>query len=106
MFPTPEVARRNVRQDWTNWNLNAVFPMIYHKFYQEDVKWIGDAVEEGVHFLNGKFPVYAGLFLPDFENTDQLKEGITNALTKGAKGVSLFGNVTDEVLDVLKSLQM
>jgi hypothetical protein len=102
VFPTPEVARRNVRQDWTNWNLSAVFPMIYHKFYQEDVKWIGDAVEEGVHFLNGKFPVYAGLFLPDFENMDQLKQGITNALDKGAKGVSLFGNVTPEVLSVLK----
>jgi hypothetical protein len=104
VFPTPEVARRNVRQDWTNWNLSAVFPMIYHKFYQEDVKWIGDAVEEGVHFLDGKFPLYAGLFLPDFENMDQLKQGITNALAKGAKGVSLFGNVTPEVLEVLKMI--
>jgi len=104
VFPTPEVARRNVRQDWTNWNLSAVFPMIYHQFYQEDVRWIGDAVEEGVHFLAGKFPLYAGLFLPDFANMDELKQGINNAMSKGAKGVSLFGSVTPEVLEVLKGV--
>ncbi|HEY8396848.1 MAG TPA: Tat pathway signal protein [Flavihumibacter sp.] len=103
VFPTPEVARRIVRQDWTNWNLNAVFPMIYHKFYQEDVKWIGDAVTEGVHFLAGKFPLYAGLFLPDFDNMDELKQGIELSMQKGAAGVSLFGNVTPEVLATLKA---
>lgn len=103
VFPTPEVARRIVRQDWTNWNLNAVFPMIYHKFYQEDVQWIADAVEEGVHFLSGKFPLYAGLFLPDFDNAAELKQGISNALKNGAAGVSLFGDVSEEVLSVLKS---
>lgn len=101
VFPTPEVARRNVRQDWTNWNLNAVFPMIYHKFYQEEVRWIGDATEEGVHFLAGKFPLYAGLFMPDFDNTDQLREGVQLAMAKGAAGVSIFGTVTDDVLKVL-----
>lgn len=102
VFPTPEVARRIVRQDWTNWNLNAVFPMIYHKFYQEDVKWIGDAVEEGIHFLSGKFPLYAGLYLPDFDNLTELEQGIRLSMKKGAAGVSLFGNVTQEVLNTLK----
>ncbi|WP_290790705.1 Tat pathway signal protein [Flavihumibacter sp. UBA7668] len=106
VFPTPEVARRIVRQDWTNWNLDAVFPMIYHKFYQEDVKWIGDAVTEGVHFLAGKFPLYAGLYLPDFENMEELKQGIELSMQKGAAGVSLFGNVTPEVLATLKSAQL
>lgn len=37
VFPTPEVARRNVRQDWVNWNLTGVFPMVYHGFYKEHV---------------------------------------------------------------------
>ena len=102
VFPTPEVARRNVRQDWTNWNLNAVFPMIYHGFYKENVGWIGDAVTEGLHGLNGRYPLYAGLFLPDFKNTNELKEGISYALKNGAEGVSLFGDVTDEVLSILQ----
>ena len=106
VFPTPEVARRNVRQDWTNWNLNAVFPMIYHGFYQEDVKWIGDAVKEGVHFLGGKFPLYAGLYLPDFNgNMEELSAGIKHAMSNGAAGVSLFGQATPEVLEVVKNSQ-
>lgn len=101
VFPTPEVARRIVRQDWTNWNLNGVCPMIYHGFYKEDVRWIGDAVAEGIHFLNGKFPLYAGLYLPDFRNMAELEQGINFALKNGASGISLFGNVNDEVLKVL-----
>ncbi len=103
VFPTPEVARRNVRQDWTNWNLSAVFPMIYHGFYQEEVKWIGEAVKEGVHFLNGKFPLYAGLYLPDFKgNMEELAAGMGHAMKNGAAGISLFGRPSSEVLAVLK----
>ncbi|WP_430972523.1 family 10 glycosylhydrolase [Sunxiuqinia rutila] len=102
VFPTPEVARRIVRQDWTNWNLDAICPMIYHGFYREQVQWIGDAVKEGVHFLCGRFPLYAGLFLPNFKSSEELDAGISYALKNGAAGVSLFGNVDDDVLAVLK----
>ncbi len=101
VFPTPEVARRNVRQDWTKWNLTGVCPMIYHGFYKEDVAWIGDAVAEGVRLLNGKFPLYAGLFLPDFKTNDEVKKGVEYALRNGAAGISLFGDVTEDVLDSL-----
>jgi uncharacterized lipoprotein YddW (UPF0748 family) len=101
VFPTPEVARRNVRQDWTNWNLDGVCPMIYHGFYKENVTWIGDAVNEGVHFLAGKFPLYAGLYLPDFKSDDELRQGIQVALKNGAAGVSLFGSANQQVLDIL-----
>jgi hypothetical protein len=102
VFPTPEVARRIVRQDWTNWNLDGVCPMIYHGFYKEQVKWIGDAVEEGIHFLAGRFPLYAGVFLPDFKNDEELETGIRVALAHGASGMSLFGEVNDRVLSILK----
>lgn len=101
VFPTPEVARRNVRQDWTKWNLTGVCPMIYHGFYKEDVAWIGDAVAEGVRLLNGKFPLYAGLFIPDFKTSSEARKGVEIALRNGAAGISLFGNVTDEILEVL-----
>lgn len=104
VFPTPEVARRNVRQDWTNWNLTGVCPMIYHGFYKEPVEWIGDAVAEGVHFLAGRFPLYAGLYLPDFKSNDEFKLGVKYALEHGAKGISLFGHVTDEILESLTSV--
>ena len=105
VFPTPEIARRIVRQDWTNWNLDGVCPMIYHGFYNEQVSWIGDAVEEGIHFLNGKFPLYAGLFLPDFKSQNELAEGIRIALANGASGVSLFGKIDDDVLKTLKKFR-
>jgi hypothetical protein len=102
VFPTPEVARRNVRQNWVAWNLDGICPMIYHGFYKEDVAWIGSAVEEGVKALHGKFPLYAGLYLPDFKSTQEVRQGILLALNNGAAGVSLFGDVTEEVLRVLE----
>jgi len=103
VFPTPEVARRNVRQDWTNWHLDGVCPMIYHGFYKENVSWIGDAVTEGVHFLAGKFPLYAGLYLSDFKSDDEIRQGIQLAFKNGAAGVSFFGNVENgNVLSILK----
>lgn len=103
VFPTPEIARRIVRQDWTNWPLNAVCPMIYHGFYKEDVTWIGEAVAEGVRWIDGRFPLYAGLYLSDFHgNMDDLEKGIRLAVQNGAAGVSLFGGATPEVLQTLE----
>ena len=103
VFPTPEIARRNVRQDWTNWKLDGVCPMIYHGFYKEKVTWIGDAVAEGVHFLAGAFPLYAGLYLSDFKNEDEIRQGVQLGFKNGAAGVSFFGNVTPGVLEILRS---
>jgi len=77
--------------------------MIYHGFYKEKVSWIGDAVAEGIHFLAGEFPLYAGLYLSDFKSDDELKQGMQYAMKNGASGVSLFGNVTPKVLDILQS---
>lgn len=101
VFPTPDVAKRLVRQDWTNWPLNAVYPMIYHGFYKEDVPWIGDAVKQGLRGIDGRFPLYAGLYMPDFKNNQEIEEGIKYALDNGASGISIFGDLSDEVLAIL-----
>jgi len=103
VFPTPEVARRIVRQDWTRWNLDAICPMIYHGFYKEKPGWIGTAVAEGIHFLCGRFPIYAGIYLPDFNSDEELSTGIKAALQNGASGISLFGKVDERTLKILKS---
>lgn len=103
VFPTPEIAKRIVRQDWVNWPLDGICPMIYHGFYKESVQWIGDAVAEGVKALHGSFPLYAGLFLPDFKGDEvQIREGVRLALANGAAGVSIFGALTPAVLKILK----
>jgi len=31
------LAKKLVRQDWTRWDLDAVLPMLYHNFYNEDL---------------------------------------------------------------------
>ena len=67
--------------------------MIYHGFYKEQV-----------HFLCDRFPLYAGLFLPNFKSPEELEKGIMLALQNGAGGVSLFGKVNDWVLKVLKTI--
>ena len=98
VFPTPFIARRNVRQDWTNWNLDGVCPMIYHGFYNENTSWIETAACEGVRTLNGKFPLYAGLYLPSFANTLELEEGVRRAIKGGAKGVAIFSDPSEDQL--------
>lgn len=101
VFPTPDVAKRLVRQDWTNWPLDAVYPMIYHGFYKEDTPWIGSAVKQGLRGLDGRFPLYAGLYMPDFKNIEEFEEGVKYALDNGASGISVFGDLNDDVLNVL-----
>ncbi|WP_375436879.1 family 10 glycosylhydrolase [uncultured Hymenobacter sp.] len=106
VFPTPDIAHRNVKQDWVNWNISGVCPMIYHGFYKENVAWIGQAVAEGVGALRGKFPLYAGLFLPDFKAETEVQQGIELALRNGAAGVSLFGEVSPATLRALKTASL
>ncbi len=104
VFPTPEVAKRIVRQDWTNWNLDLVCPMTYHGFYKEDISWIGDAVAEGVRGIGGKFPLYAGLYIPDFKSQQDIKAAIEVAMQNGAAGVSIFGRLDAGLLEILKQV--
>jgi uncharacterized lipoprotein YddW (UPF0748 family) len=89
VFPTPEIAKRLVRQDWVNWDMDALMPMMYHSFYQEPVEWIGQACREGVEALGGKFPIYAGVFVPALD-PGQLAQTVELARANGAAGVVLF----------------
>ena len=63
--------------------------------------WIGDAVKQGLRGVDGRFPLYAGLYIPDFKNNEEIEAGIKYALENGASGVSIFGNVSDEILAIL-----
>ena len=89
VFPTPAIARRLVRQDWTRWNVDAVLPMVYHAFYKEDVAWIERATREGVDALGGRIPLYSGLYVPDLAPA-ALAEAAARAIAGGASGVSVF----------------
>jgi uncharacterized lipoprotein YddW (UPF0748 family) len=96
VFPTPDIARRLVRQDWPEWTLDAVMPMIYHNFYEKDVSWIETATREGLDALAPDTPLYSGLFVPEL-TPDQLVSAVEYARAGGASGISLFdvGSMTD-----------
>lgn len=93
VFPTPSIARRLVRQDWTRWDLDAVLPMTYHGFYEKPVGWIEEAVREGVAGLAGKRPLYPGLYLSMLQEEADYERAVAAARAGGASGIALFGGL-------------
>ncbi len=92
VFPTPSLAKKLVRQDWAKWDLDAVLPMTYNRFYNQPPAWIERAVREGVAALPSNRPLYAGLYLPDLRRAE-FNHAVGFAMEGGAKGVSLFGGL-------------
>ena len=101
VFPNWE----SVRQQWGKWDLDAFLPMLYHNFYEEDIKWIKTQTKKGVKFAHLKQPVYSGLFVPSL-SPEELKKAIQSAHAGGAKGISLFdyGSLKEEHWKVLAEM--
>lgn len=101
VFPNWE----NVRQQWQTWDLDAFLPMLYHKFYNEDLQWIGTHVDKNRKLVHQGKPIYAGLFLPHLE-AKELKSAYAISKKNGAQGISLFAmnNFTDEFLKEMKNI--
>lgn len=105
VFPGPEsYAKKLVRQEWNKWEIDAFFPMNYNDFYLEPASWIGKVTKEETASVQGRKPVYSGLFIcPNWENKDSIKdpeghgllpaemeEAIRGSMEAGAAGISLF----------------
>jgi len=105
VFPGPgSVAKRTVRQEWDKWDLDAVFPMNYNDFYLEGPEWVGTVTKEEITALEGKIPLYSGLFIcPDPNNKskendpenlgllpEELATAIRLSVANGASGICLF----------------
>lgn len=105
VFPSPEIARNLVRQDWTKWNMDAVLPMMYHKYYNEKVDWIKKVTEEGKKDLPAHIPLFSGLHIAMLE-PDEIQAAINNALQGGADGIVLFTGwaMTDDHWENLKEV--
>lgn len=104
VFPSPTIARKLVRQSWDDWNLDMVFPMLYHGFYNEDTRWVGNCVVEGREALAPNVPLYAGLYMPDLEELSEYAEAIKSSVDAGAAGISIFGDLTPAHLEHLEAL--
>jgi uncharacterized lipoprotein YddW (UPF0748 family) len=101
VFPNWE----SVRQEWHKWDLDGFLPMLYQGFYNADIDWIGEQVKNAKIRLkeaNNDKPVFSGLFLPHLEKPEDLKRAIEVSKANGARGVSFFGDLKEEYLDVLK----
>lgn len=105
VFPGPDsYAKWMVRQEWSKWNVDVLFPMNYNDFYLKTADWLKEIVKEEVEAVNGKKNIYSGLFIcHDWQNkhkvTDpensgllpsELREAVLGSIESGAKGVCLF----------------
>lgn len=86
-FPTPAMSRKMVRQDWGKWNLDIVFPMVYHNFYTGDVSFISDCTIDNVKQKNPMTTLYCGMTATDDE---RMFACMDEALNNGAEGVAIF----------------
>lgn len=105
VFPYPEMADHMVRQRWDKWNIDEVYPMIYHGFYNEEIDWIGFATAQGVKDLEGRNTgLNTGIYIPPFNSGEELKEAIKFAKDNGAKGATFFDGpaLTEEYLKAIK----
>ena len=105
VFPTPSIAKKLVRQDWTQWKLDGIFPMIYHHFYNQPISWIKNATEEGLAEIDNNTDLYSGLYVQKL-SPKELITAIEFSLKANAKGVSLFceDSMTNEHWKALKSV--
>ena len=101
VFPTPEMSRRMVRQDWARFNLDVYMPMLYHRFYLEDTYWISKGIAEARKEVPMDKAIYAGmLFGKDFD-PKLLADTRKRVIDAGGNGLSIFTgwSLSDEHLD-------
>jgi len=85
VFPNGEL----VRQQWHKWSLDAVFPMLYQKYYDEKADWVKRNTEKGVQSIGNGTDLYSGIFVGNLDS-DEFSEAITASREGGAKGIALF----------------
>jgi uncharacterized lipoprotein YddW (UPF0748 family) len=91
VFPTPDIARSLVRQNWPDWNLDAVFPMQYNHFYHKPVSWIGQAAAEARKELPATTEMYSGLYVPEMTPIE-VSQAYEFAMENGANGICIFSD--------------
>ncbi len=90
VFPTPDMSRRMVRQDWDRWQLDYYFSMAYHNFYGKKYAWLQRVSATDKRAVGKHSMVFTGLFLPALKKRHQLTRAMKASLTGGADGIALF----------------
>ena len=102
VFPNPQTAPQNVLQDWGSWPLDAAYPMLYHKSYQQDYHWIAKEYKYCKQLSSAK-EIIPGIYLPDF-TPEELRDCLHELKNIAVSEVSLFdiGALSQELADVLQ----
>lgn len=104
VFPTPEMSRRMVRQDWSRFGLDAYMPMLYNDFYLKPTGWISECIAETRNEIGNKTPVYAGLMInPRTFTPEVLANTLKQIRHAGGQGISAFTayGLNDKQLHIL-----
>jgi len=105
VFPFPELAREYVRQDWSHWNLDLFFPMVYKKDHQGNLNWVGFATQEGVREMKVGQLLFTGVSVGDYgDNMWDFEMAIKQAHDNGAVGICFFhaNALSDKHLAIIK----
>lgn len=119
VFPGHSLAKKLVRQDWSKWEVDAIYSMNYNNFYLQNTSWIGEMCKEAVQKVRKDIPIYSGLFIGPIKNAKftvsdpefggltpiELKFAIDKSVENGAAGICLFSidRMTDSHWVSLKS---
>lgn len=94
VFPTPDIARTVVLQDWPSFadQLDFLCTMIYHqKQWGRPITWVKQAAEEGLDEIKGKCGYFAGFGYPIRQTLpEELRTGVVCAAEAGTDGVVVF----------------
>ncbi|MCL6442347.1 MAG: hypothetical protein K6T83_02580 [Alicyclobacillus sp.] len=93
VFPTPQIARDNVQQDWAKFSvaLDGVCPMIYAKdFWEQPVSWVERAVTLGRHELDNGCKLIAGIGLLQSFTPGEIETAVAASVKAGANGMVCF----------------
>lgn len=103
VFPTPEIAARLVRQDWSRFRLDLALPMDYYSFYAEPRSWLGRVLSEARRQTQDRMALAPGLHLPDVR-PDELPRELDLLYRGGARRIALFcdSEFTPEHADALR----
>ncbi len=104
VFPTPDMSRRMVRQDWSRFNLDAYMPMLYHQYYLEDTHWISKSIAEARQEVSAETPIFAGMMVGKRSNAQLLKDTHDRVVEAGGNGISVFTGwgLSDEMLSLFR----
>jgi len=113
VFPTPDIARTVVLQDWPSFadQLDFICTMIYTpKQWGRPITWIKDATEEGLAEIRPvkapKCRYYAGFGYPIRQQTpEDLRTGILSAAQGRADGVVIFNYHAEMTSDQLEAIR-